>query len=168
MVNFIYKGDTFHFKGFNTALYHLNGYKLSTRLGYKFLGVSVKNGDEASKEYLVTDTNNPRAIFDITVQCPIEITYLWEQDSEQKKGWLWKSEESAQGAVQAAAEIGVLLGTQAAGSMFVANGPLKLMKSAMDSFAALERSQVMQISEVQALVSQNNYFKGKTNEEILK
>ncbi|MDR1104144.1 MAG: hypothetical protein LBK92_02150 [Endomicrobium sp.] len=103
--------------------------------------------------------------FDITVHGPIKIIYMWEQEGAPSRK---KSEESAQGAAQAAAEIGMLLGTQAAGNMFVANGPLKLMKNAMDSFAVLERSQAIQISEAQALVSQNNYFKGKTNEEILR
>ncbi|MDR0398473.1 MAG: hypothetical protein LBH33_01550, partial [Endomicrobium sp.] len=162
----LHEGENFHFEGFGSKT--IGYYPIPTKAGFKFKGISVKNGDEPQKEYLVTDTNNPRAIFDITVQGPIEITYLWEQEVEQKKGWLWKSEESAQGAAQAAAEIGMLLGTQVAGSMFVANGPLKLMKSAMDSFAELERSQVEQIGEAQTLVSQNNYFKGKANEEILR
>ncbi|WP_373477717.1 InlB B-repeat-containing protein [Candidatus Endomicrobiellum devescovinae] len=162
----LHEGENFHFEGFGSKT--IGYYPIPTKAGFKFKGISVKNGDEPQKEYLVTDTNNPRAIFDITVQGPIEITYLWEQEVEQKKGWLWKSEESAQGAAQAAAEIGMLLGTQVAGSMFVANGPLNLMKSAMDSFAELERSQVEQIGEAQTLVSQNNYFKGKANEEILR
>ncbi|MDR2818248.1 MAG: InlB B-repeat-containing protein [Endomicrobium sp.] len=162
----LHEGENFHFEGFGSKT--IGYYPIPTKAGFKFKGISVKNGDEPQKEYLVTDTNNSRAIFDITVQGPIEITYLWEQEVEQKKGWLWKSEESAQGAAQAAAEIGMLLGTQVAGSMFVANGPLKLMKSAMDSFAELERFQVEQIGEAQTLVSQNNYFKGKANEEILR
>jgi hypothetical protein len=161
---FYYKDSQFRFKGFYTGLWVLQagryGY-LPKKPGYKFLGVSVKNGNQG-KEYLGDDAING---FNITVQGPIEITYLWEQEGSPSRK---KSEESAQGAAQAAAEIGMLLGTQAAVSMFVANGPLKLMKNAMDSFAALERSQAIQVSEAQALVSQNNYSKGKTNEEILR
>ena len=161
---FYYKGDKFHFRGFYTRVIAFQkgryGYT-PTKPGFKFLGVKVDNGGDIS-EHLGTDP------FDITVQGPIEITYLWEQEAAPPKRSWWKSEESAQGAAQAAAEIGMLLGTQVAGSMFVANGPLELMKNAMDSFAALERSQVIQISEAQALVSQNNYFKGKTNEEVLR
>ncbi|MDR1942731.1 MAG: hypothetical protein LBQ04_01220, partial [Endomicrobium sp.] len=163
-----HEGDVYRFVGFGSKT--LNYWPIPTKTGHKFLGVRVENGNEAPKDYLVTDPTNTRAAFDITVHGPIKITYLWKQEAEQKRGgWgFFKSEESAQGAAKAAAEIGMLLGTQAAGSMFVANGPLKLMKNAMDSFAALERSQAIQISEAQALVSQNNYFKGKTNEEILR
>ncbi|MDR2645375.1 MAG: InlB B-repeat-containing protein [Endomicrobium sp.] len=154
----LHEGDKYHFVGFGGW----TGYTEPKREGFKFLGVSVQNGNQPPEQHL------GNAAFDIDVKGPITITYLWEQEAAPKKKSWWKSEESAQGAAQAAAEIGMLLGTQVAGSMFVANGPLKLMKSAMDSFAELERSQVEQIGEAQTLVSQNNYFKGNANEEILR
>jgi hypothetical protein len=157
-----FKGDTYKFPGVGKG-YLSNGLELPERRGYKFLGVSVKNSNTEPEDHL------SNAAFDITVQGPISITYLWEQEATQKKGWsLWKSEESAQEAAQAAAEIGMLLGTQVAGNMFGVNGSLKLIKSTMDSFATFERVQSEKIREAQTLVSQNSYFKEKANEEILR
>jgi hypothetical protein len=160
----LYKGDTYKFPGVGKG-YLSNGLRLPERPGHKFLGVSIKNGNAELEDHL------GNAAFNIKVQGPISITYLWEE-VETKTGWGWgslfKSAESARGAAQAAAEIGVLLGTQAAGSMFVVNGSLKLIKSTMDSFAAFERAQSEQIREAQILVYQDQYFKGEPDEEILK
>ncbi|MDR1474154.1 MAG: InlB B-repeat-containing protein [Endomicrobium sp.] len=163
-----YENNDFKFRGFGGLIPGFKGYPIPTKTGFKFRGVRVKIGDK-EEEHLGTGafTISGKDITDT-----IFINYLWDQETTQEKIWwrrrLWKSQESAQGAAQAAAEIGMLLGTQTAGSMFAVNGSVKLIKSTLDSFADLERSQGEQIREAQTLVSQNNYFKEKPNEEILR
>jgi hypothetical protein len=42
------------------------------------------------------------------------------------------------------------------------------MKRAMESSAELERLQVVKIQEAQRLINQDNYFKGRSDEEIIR
>ncbi|MDR2427726.1 MAG: hypothetical protein LBD19_02100 [Endomicrobium sp.] len=71
---FYYKGSNFHFKGFYTGYVQKDRYgNPPTKTGYKFLGVEVNNGGNIS-QYLGAEP------FDITVNGPIQITYLWAED----------------------------------------------------------------------------------------
>ncbi|MDR1104145.1 MAG: hypothetical protein LBK92_02155, partial [Endomicrobium sp.] len=74
---FYYKGDTFHFKGFNSARSHFRGYKEPVKRGYKLISLEIKNGSSIVQK----SREDAYAGFDMKVEGPINITYIWEEAS---------------------------------------------------------------------------------------
>jgi hypothetical protein len=179
------KGREFSFPGFTEGRYAFNilgrvmdatkatiwGSKLKvpTREGFDFDGITVTIGGKIFS-YTKEQSMNGFSISGDKVVDTIKITFKWKIQEEKKGLFRHKSAESAKGAAGAAIQIGTFLGTQTAVDTLLAAGTENLakpMKNIINAFAEFEQLQTNEINQAQQQVSQDNYFKEKSNTEIL-